>query len=144
MYQGKADLVSTHLLDGDTGQYNLPYIRKILIGQPVVVVGFTARTAGFYTQKGNPLGFKQWEDLSKPGLRIANREKGSGARVLLDEQMRIYGIKPDALQGYEQEELSHLALAGKVRNGKADLGVGIEKVLYAYAFLSTKKSASPK
>jgi putative molybdopterin biosynthesis protein len=32
MYRGESDLVSTHLLDGDTGEYNLPYIRKILTG----------------------------------------------------------------------------------------------------------------
>jgi putative molybdopterin biosynthesis protein len=127
MYQGEADLVSTHLLDGETGQYNLPYIRKILVGQPYIVVGLAARMAGFYTQKGNPLRFHQWEDLGKSGIHIVNREKGSGARVLLDEQLRIHGIAPTQLIGYEHEEHSHLAVAGKVRSGEADLGVGIEK-----------------
>jgi putative molybdopterin biosynthesis protein len=130
MYQGEADLVSCHLLDGDTGIYNLPYIRKILVSQPIIVIGLAARSAGFYVQKGNPIGFKKWEDLGIPNLRIANREKGSGARVLLDEQLRIHGISPDSLKGYEQEEQSHLAVAGKVASGEADIGVGIEKTAY--------------
>jgi putative molybdopterin biosynthesis protein len=127
MYQGKADLVSCHLLDGDTGVYNLPYIRRILVGQPVLVIGLAARTAGLFTQEGNPLGINKWQDLGKPNLRLANREKGSGARVLLDEQLRIHGMKPDDISGYEEEELSHLAVAGKIAGGQADIGVGTQK-----------------
>ncbi len=127
MYQGNADLVSVHLLDGDTGEYNVPYIRKLLVGQPCLVVGLAARTAGFYVQKGNPCGFHQWEDLRKPSLRLINREKGSGARVLLDEQLRLHGITASGIRGYEQEADSHLAVAGTVASGEADVGIGIEK-----------------
>ncbi|MFB9275183.1 substrate-binding domain-containing protein [Cohnella cellulosilytica] len=127
MYRGESDLVSTHLLDGDTGEYNLPYIRKILVGSSYVVVNLLVRQAGFYVREGNPLGLKGWKDLGRPGLRLVNREVGSGARVLLDEQLRMHRIAPSSLQGYEAVESNHLAVAGKVGRGEADVGVGIEK-----------------
>ncbi|WP_339167032.1 helix-turn-helix transcriptional regulator [Paenibacillus sp. FSL R5-0341] len=127
MYRGESDLVSTHLLDGDTGEYNLPYIRKILTGRSYVVVNLLSRPAGLYVQRGNPQNLQNWTDLSKPELRLANREKGSGARVLLDEQLRLHGIPSTGLIGYEMEETSHMGVAAKVSSGEADVGVGIEK-----------------
>ncbi|WP_079910092.1 helix-turn-helix transcriptional regulator [Paenibacillus sp. 32352] len=127
MYRGESDIVSTHLLDGDTGEYNLPYIRKLLVGFSYTVVNMLSRKAGLYVQKGNPLKIKSWPDLSRPGLRLVNREIGSGARVLLDEQLRLHGIRPEQLDGYEREETNHMAVAGKVASGEADVGVGIEK-----------------
>ncbi|WP_342570945.1 helix-turn-helix transcriptional regulator [Paenibacillus sp. FSL R5-0749] len=127
MYRGESDLVSTHLLDGDTGEYNLPYIRKILTGRSYVVVNLLSRPAGLYVQRGNPQNLQHWTDLSKPELRLANREKGSGARVLLDEQLRLHGISAAGLIGYELEETSHMGVAAKVSSGEADVGVGIEK-----------------
>lgn len=127
MYRGESDLVSTHLLDGDTGEYNLPYIRKILTGWSYVVVNLLSRPAGFYVPRGNPRKLNSWTDLNQPGLRIANREKGSGARVLLDEQLRLHGISAAGLLGYDIEETSHMGVAAKVSSGEADVGVGIEK-----------------
>ncbi|AJY75152.1 helix-turn-helix transcriptional regulator [Paenibacillus beijingensis] len=127
MYQGESDIVSTHLLDGDTGEYNIPYIRKLFVGQPVVVVNLLSRSAGFYVQKGNPHKLQSWADLGKTGIRLVNRERGSGARVLLDEQLRLHDIRPSKVAGYSDEENSHIAVAGKVAAGEADVGVGIEK-----------------
>ncbi|TVY05700.1 helix-turn-helix transcriptional regulator [Paenibacillus cremeus] len=127
MYRGESDIVSTHLLDGETGQYNLPYIRRLLVGSPYLVVNLLSRTAGLYVQQGNPLGLTNWSDLGRPGLRLANREKGSGARVLLDEQLRLHGIRADQLIGYAQEHTNHLGVATQVASGEADVGVGIEK-----------------
>ncbi|MBD0383402.1 helix-turn-helix transcriptional regulator [Paenibacillus sedimenti] len=127
MYKGESDIVSTHLLDGDTGEYNLPYIRKLLVGSSYIVVNLISRTAGLYVQRGNPKQLSGWSDFKQPGLRIANREKGSGARVLLDEQLRLHGIAPQGIGGYEDEETNHMSVAGKVASGEADVGVGIEK-----------------
>lgn len=127
MYRGESDLVSTHLLDGDTGEYNLPYIRKILTGWSYVVVNLLSRPAGLYVPRGNPRQLNDWTDLSQPELRLVNREKGSGARVLLDEQLRLHGISAAGVLGYETEETSHMGVAAKVSSGEADVGVGIEK-----------------
>ncbi|WP_301109294.1 substrate-binding domain-containing protein [Sporosarcina sp.] len=127
MVQGEADIVSTHLFDGETNSYNLPYIKRLLTGHSYLVVNLLGRTAGIYVQKGNPKLLRNWSDLGQSGLRLINREKGSGARVLLDEQLRLADISPRTLAGYEDEELNHMAVAARVASGQADAGVGIEK-----------------
>ncbi|WP_019120093.1 helix-turn-helix transcriptional regulator [Brevibacillus massiliensis] len=130
MYQGDADVVSTHLFDGDTGEYNIPYIRKLLIGHRYVVMNLLSRWAGFYVQPGNPKQICTWSDLQKPGIKMVNREKGSGTRVLLEEQLRLHGISSQSIAGYEHEEANHLGVAGAVATGEADVGIGIEKAAY--------------
>lgn len=127
MYQGQSDIVSTHLLDGDTEQYNVPYIRKLLGGLSYVVINLVSRPAGLYVRKGNPKQILTWQDLGQKGLILVNRERGSGARILLDEQLRMHNIATGQLIGYETEESSHMGVAGKVALGEADVGVGIEK-----------------
>ncbi|MCD1257256.1 helix-turn-helix transcriptional regulator [Paenibacillus athensensis] len=127
MYRGEADIVSTHLLDGDTGEYNIPYIRKLLVGSSYMVVHLLSRAAGLYVRKGNPHGLARWSDLGQPGLRLINRERGSGARVLLDEQLRLAGIASGQIVGYDNVQTNHLAVAVQVAAGEADVGVGIER-----------------
>lgn len=127
MYQGKADVVSTHLYDGDTSTYNLPYIRRILVGHSYIVIHLLSRWEGFYVKKGNPKNIQTWADLINPGITMVNREKGSGARVLIDEHLRLADISPHNVQGYNTEESSHIGVASKVVSGQVDVGVGIEK-----------------
>lgn len=127
MYQGKADIVSTHLLDGDTNEYNVPYIRKLLVSKSFIVIKFITRQAGLYVAKGNPKNIANWQDLKDPSIKIVNREAGAGSRVLLDEQLRINNINREEVNGYNHEVTSHYAVASAVANGKADVGVGIEQ-----------------
>lgn len=127
MYNGECDIVSVHMFDGDTGEYNLPYIKKILVGYPYILINLISRKAGLYVQQGNPLGITAWTDLQQEHLTIINREKGSGARILLDEQLRIHQLSPKNIKGYAHEETSHLSVASAVSTGLADVGVGIEK-----------------
>ncbi|OUS75489.1 hypothetical protein B1748_16615 [Paenibacillus sp. MY03] len=127
MYKGEADLVSTHLLDGDSGEYNVPYIRRLLVGMPYLVVNLLTRSAGLFVAEDNPHCIAGWSDLARPGLRIANREQGAGARVLLDEQLRLRGIPQESLPGYGETVTNHLSVAAKVASGEADVGVGTAK-----------------
>ncbi|WP_419881344.1 substrate-binding domain-containing protein [Peribacillus sp. B-H-3] len=127
MYNGEGDIVSLHLFDGDTGEYNLPYIKKILVSTPFILINLLSRKAGLYVKKGNPLSLTSWVDLNRDDVKIINREKGSGARILLDEQLRINKIPFSNIKGYEHEETSHLSIASAVSSGIADVGVGIEK-----------------
>jgi len=128
MYHGGCDVVSVHLYDGDTGEYNLPYVKRVLVNHPFILINLVCRTAGIYVKQGNPLNIKGWSDLAQSKVTMVNREKGSGARVLLDEQLRINGISKDALKGYEKELTSHFSIASAVAGGQADAGVGIENV----------------
>ncbi|KYG36764.1 hypothetical protein AZF08_24935 [Bacillus gaemokensis] len=128
MYQGEGSVVSLHLFDGETREYNIPYVKRILVGQPCIVINLLARNVGFYVQKGNPKGIQTWADLANPFIQFINREKGSGIRVLVDEQVRIQKLAKANIRGYDWEESNHLGVASQIANEKADVGVGAEKV----------------
>jgi putative molybdopterin biosynthesis protein len=124
LYHGEVHAATVHLWDGDSGQYNVPFVRRLIPGIPAVVIHLTERVQGFYVAFGNPRGIKGWEDLRRSDVTIVNREKGAGSRVLLDEHIRLMGLKTKQLSGYLREEPSHLSVAGAVGRGEADLGVG--------------------
>lgn len=128
LYEGRVQVASSHLWDGDTGEYNVPYVKRLLPGIPAVIINLTYRTQGFYVAKGNPKNIKTWKDLKRPDVTIINREKGAGSRVLLDEQLRLLGIYGSSIKGYARETQSHLTVASTVARGGADVAVGNEKI----------------
>lgn len=128
MFHGQADIVSTHLFDGETEEYNLPWIKRILTSHRYIVLNLIQRNIGFYVSKGNPKGIKTWEDLRRKDVALVNREKGSGARIFLDENLHQQGISQVEINGYAREETSHLSVAGIVASGEADVGIGIEQM----------------
>lgn len=128
LYQGTVQAATTHLWDGDTDQYNIPFVRRLLPGIPAVIIHLTCRMQGFYIAKGNPKNINNWSDLKRSDITIINREKGAGSRVLLDEHLRLLGVYGSNVKGYNNETQSHLTIASTVSRGGADLGVGIEKI----------------
>ena len=127
MYQSKAHMAAIHLWDGDTGAYNIPFVRRLLPGVPAIIVHLAYRMQGFYLVKDNPKNINEWKDLTRPDICFINREKGCGTRVLLDEQIRRLGLDKHLITGYEKEEFSHLGVASTVARGEADVGLGNEK-----------------
>lgn len=127
LYHGEVHAATAHLWDGDSGQYNTPFVRRLLPGIPSVLIHLTGRVQGFYVAEGNPKGLKGWEDLKRQDLTIVNREKGAGSRVLLDERLRLMNLHHKELPGYHHEEPSHLSVAGSVSRGEGDFGVGDSK-----------------
>jgi putative molybdopterin biosynthesis protein len=130
--RGNAHLAGSHLLDPDTGEYNISYIRQYLPGVPVKVITLVGREQGLLVKKGNPKDVKSLNDLSgleaKPEperISFVNRQRGAGTRVLLDYHLNLLGIAPDSIIGYNQEEYTHLGVAAAVASGRADCGMGI-------------------
>lgn len=126
LYQGNVHAATAHLWDADSGEYNIPYVKRMLPGIPFVIINLVHRIQGFYVKKGNPKGIKDWKDLTRKEITIVNREKGSGTRVLLDEKLRLLGVYGSTVNGYNNECTSHLAVASTVSRGEADLGLGNE------------------
>jgi putative molybdopterin biosynthesis protein len=127
LYRGKADIATAHLWDGETGQYNIPYVRRIIPGIPCVIIHLVCRMQGFYVAKGNPKGIATWQDLTRSDVLMINRECGCGTRILLDEHLRKLKINSSLINGYEKEDFSHLAVASTVARGEADVAIGNEK-----------------
>jgi len=123
--RGEAHLAGSHLLDPESGDYNLSYINEYLPGIAVRVIAFVGRDQGLIVPKSNPKGVKSLQDLVRHDLRFVNRQRGAGTRVLLDYHLAKQRISADSIHGYAIEEYTHLAVAASVASGRADCGLGI-------------------
>lgn len=126
----KGQACCTHILDVETGEYNLPILERTLSPERYVVVRLWCREQGLIVGKGNPLGIKTLEDVVEKKARFINRNTGSGTRVLLDYLMQQRGINEREITGYADEEDSHIGVAQKIFFAEADVGVGIEYVTH--------------
>ncbi len=129
LFDGRVHAALTHLRDA-SGAYNIPFVERILPGMPVRLVRLVGRRQGLIVAKGNPKKLRTWMDLGHKGVRIANRERGCGSRVLLDEMLSKYGIDRRALAGYDREHASALTTAALVARGAADVCVGSERTFH--------------
>ena len=129
LYQGRVNIATAHLWDGELDEYNSSYVKKMMPGIPALVIRIGKRKHGFYVGKNNPKGITGWSDLKRSDITIVNRERGSGTRVLLDEKLRLMGMLGDYIEGYHYECKSHLAVASIISHGEADIGLGSESGL---------------
>ena len=123
--RGEAHLAGCHLLDEETGEYNTPFVRRYLGGQPAVLVNLAHRIQGLIVRPNNPKCISTLEDLVREDVAFINRQRGSGTRMLLDYLLKGEGIAHAGIRGYEREEYTHLAVAANVAGGRADTGMGI-------------------
>lgn len=123
--RGTCHAAGSHLLDTETGEYNISYIKRYLKGVKVSVFHLVLREQGLMVAKGNPKGIKSIEDLTRKDVTFVNRQAGSGTRVLLDYKLKQLGIKAEAIRGYDHDEFTHMAVAVDIVSGAADCGVGI-------------------
>lgn len=126
LYYDQCQIAAIHLWDGDTNDYNIPYVKHMVPGIPCVIINLAKRVQGFYVQKNNPKNIKSWVCLTRDDVSLINREKGSGTRVLLDEKIKQLLIKPQDIKGYYNEKTSHFAIANTVAKGLADVGLGCQ------------------
>jgi len=126
LQEERADLAGIHLLDEETGEYNYPYVKRILPGREVTVVNLAYRVQGLMLSPGNPKEIRGFADLARPEIVFVNRQRGSGTRVLLDLHLRQNGISASDIKGYDRELNTHLAVASSIANGETDVGLGIE------------------
>lgn len=123
--KGTCHLAGSHLLDTETGEYNISYIKRYLKGLMVSVFHLALRDQGLILAKGNPKGIKGLEDVARKEITFVNRQAGSGTRVLFDFRLGKLSIRPESIKGYDHEEFTHMAVAVDVLSGAADCGVGI-------------------
>lgn len=123
--KGVCHLGGAHLLDTETGEYNLSYIKKYLKNMKVSIFHLVLRDQGLIIPKNNPKGIKGIKDLTRGDIIFVNRQAGSGTRILFDYKLAQSGIEPSAIKGYDHEEYTHMAVAVDVLSGAADCGMGI-------------------
>ncbi|MCL5774025.1 MAG: molybdopterin biosynthesis protein [Firmicutes bacterium] len=120
-----AHIAGIHLFDTESGEYNVPFVKKIFAGTPVTVVNLFSRYLGLIVKHGNPRNIKTLNDLSREEVIFMNRIKGSGTRALFDYHLQKENIKPLSINGYDKESANHMTLAASIASGTADAGIGI-------------------
>ena len=120
---GYTDLAWSHLLDPKSGQYNIPFLPEYVPDVKAVVVNLFHRELGLIMAPKNPFRVKGFGDLGKKGVRLVNRQKGSGTRVLLDHHLRELKIAPSSIDGYDNEVYTHFEVGLSILSKEADAGV---------------------
>lgn len=126
--RGETHIAPIHMLNEETGVYNVSYIEK-MFHEPVALIKGVGRVQGIMVKKGNPLHISSVEDLKK--VRFVNRQRGAGTRMLLDFCLKERGIMPEEIRGYDREAATHMAVAALVAGESADAGLGIRSAALA-------------
>ncbi len=123
--KGACHLAGAHLLDPEDGSYNISYIKKYLPDQEIWLINLVKRAQGLIVPKGNPKNIQSIEDLKDKGLQFINRQPGSGTRILFDYKLKMLGVSPNEIQGYPNDEYTHMSVAVSVLSGRVVAVLGI-------------------
>lgn len=131
---GLCEAAGIHLPNPGGDGYNTFLLRDERFRDRIAIVRGYVRRLGFVVRRGNPKSIKSFRDLLRPGVIFANRNKGSGTRAFIDEQLRVLASQEGiplrrllgSVKGYRSEHLSHVSVAYAVASGRADVGVALE------------------
>lgn len=134
--ENTAQVASTHF-HSDSDDAGIASVKSILPETPCAVIAFASNEEGLMLAHGNPLGLRGLGDLTRPDVRLANREPGAALRRLLDAGLAARGIPYTMVNGYNDIVRSHNEGAARVTCGTADAALGMRIVAEAFglAFL---------
>jgi molybdate transport repressor ModE-like protein len=128
--KGQCSMAGFHFAEGM--EQAAAMFRRYLKPRQHKLIGLATRTQGLMVAKGNPKSIGDLSDLTRNGVRLINRQRDSGSRIEFDELLSGAGIDPAAIDGYQTEEFTHLAVAATVAGGMADAGYGIRAAAAHY------------
>lgn len=123
--RGEVHIAGLHIVDGKSGESNLPYVKRHLKVHDVNIVTFARWEEGLIVSAGNPKGIRTITDLARADLRFINRETGAGARILLDQRLSEADVASDHVKGYDRLASSHFHVARLISESQADVGIGV-------------------
>lgn len=128
----RCDIAGFHLPEGEMAGAVAERYRAWLRPALHRLIHVVQRQQGLMIASGNPKGIRGIADLARPGIRFVNRQAGSGTRLLFDALLLREGLDGDRVQGYGQEEFTHLAVAAMVASGAADAGFGLQAAAHRF------------
>jgi len=124
---GEAVFAGVHLLDGESGEYNVRQVNAALASQDVVLIEWAWREQGLIVPAGNPLSLRSLSDVVHRSARVALRQEGAGSRELFDWLLTKEGFRTqDLLVG--QPALNEMEIGLAVLEGTADSGLAVGSV----------------
>lgn len=123
---GRAMLAGMHIWHAESERYNDPATLGLSGMRDLVLIRWARRQQGLLLAPDNPRGLTRLEDIPETGLRLAHRQPDAGVSHLLHSLLAHHGIKNSQLNWAAHPSLSEDDLALAIRQGEADVGVGIE------------------
>ncbi|HEY4361201.1 MAG TPA: substrate-binding domain-containing protein [Bryobacteraceae bacterium] len=120
------DLAGMHLPQGELRKISIATSQPWLRPSVHRVVGLVTREMGLMVKRGNPLGITSLEQLASSPVRFINRDPDSGTRLLFDQLLAQQNLDGSHINGYEQVEFTHAAVAAYVASDMADVSFGVE------------------
>src|ERR1700761_5542298 len=124
--QGACDLSGVHLPRGELRAASVRACKEWLDPREDRVIRFVTREMGLMVKRGNPLRITSLEALVDHKARFVNRDHDSGTRLLFDQLLALHGIDQTKINGAQQMEFTHAAVAAYVASGMADASFGVE------------------
>ncbi|MDQ2633793.1 MAG: helix-turn-helix transcriptional regulator [Pseudomonadota bacterium] len=108
---------------GDAPDANVAAVGAMARLHDAVLVGFVRREQGLLVPPGNPRSLAGLTDVLESGARMAVRQRGAGAYMLLNRLLAGAGLKPGDIDRLEPPCLTGPDLATAIRSGRADCGI---------------------
>ncbi|MBS0530156.1 MAG: helix-turn-helix transcriptional regulator [Proteobacteria bacterium] len=124
--QDACDLSGVHLPRGELRAQAIQACREWLDPRQHRVITFVTREMGLMVKRGNRLEIRSLEDIANKNARFVNRDHDSGTRLLFDQLLALHGIDEANINGAQQIEFTHAAVAAYVASGMADVSFGVE------------------
>jgi molybdate-binding protein len=123
--QGMCNATGCHLYDNLSGEFNTPFVHHFFPDQTMVLLTLAHRAQGLIVPAGNPHNVRGLDDIAG-NLRFINRNRGSGTRLWLDDQLKRLNISSSQVTGYDDEADTHTEVALAIQQGRAQVGLGIQ------------------
>jgi molybdate-binding protein/DNA-binding PadR family transcriptional regulator len=130
--EGRAHIAGLHLLDIESGEYNVPFVKHLMPEERVLLLHLAQREQGLMVARGNPKRIRSLKDLARRSVQLVNRQRGAGTRLFLFHRLRQARIDPHAIAGFASEVPTHNAVAAAIAAGTADVGPGIRAAAEAW------------
>ncbi len=103
-----------------------PLYRQHLNPEKYELMLVATREQGIITDTNNSAKIKTLSDLHKRSVRFINRQLDSGTRTILDQLLISSKVNGKEINGYGNEEFTHVAVAAMIASGAANTGFGIK------------------
>src|SRR6195952_54744 len=124
--QGACDLSGVHLPRGELRAQSIRACKEWLDPREDRVISFVTREMGLMVKRGNPLKITSLKGLVERKARFVNRDHDSGTRLVFDQLLALHRIDQAKINGAQQMEFTHAAVAAYVASGMADASFGVE------------------
>lgn len=125
---GEAMVAGLHVLDDESGDYNVPVVARELAGRPLVMIEWARRRQGLVVTPENPLGLSSLTDLATKKARVVPRQEEAGSQILFLHLAGGAGLGPGDFDFLARPARNESDLAIAVLEDKADAGLAIEAV----------------